>query len=325
MAISFYVLAGFLRRDRRSNEARDEIRAARRVQLRHSGLWIFDALRNRRLDESERHCAHRSRSARPDDLLRGPRDRHRFAWACFFKMAAVPFHQWAPDVYEGAPTPITAYVSVASKTASFALLLRLFLDAFLAGARGLDAADHGAWRLLSLTVGNLAAITQTNVKRLLAYSSIAHVGYILLGLGAPATQTRPAGHGVLFVRVRVLPSGAFAIVIVLRRKGMIGDEIDDLNGLIQRNPGAAVLMLIFLLSLAGIPPTAGFVGKLLIFWALIETGHYTLAVLAVLYILPARVLLFPHGRSNVAARRRATSSARSFPSGNRWRSQPWCS
>ena len=147
--------------------------------------------------------------------------------------------------------------------------------------------------VLSLTVGNLAAMTQTNVKRLLAYSSIAHVGYILLGFVA---AVNPDGsfnqRGLqsmafyLFVYA-FFNTGAFAIIIVLRHKGVIGDELEDLNGLIQRNPGAAVLMLIFLLSLAGIPPTGGFVAKLLIFWALIETKHYLLAVLSVLYILPA--------------------------------------
>jgi len=203
----------------------------------------------------------------------------------FFKVAAVPFHQWAPDVYEGAPTPITAYVSVASSTASFALLLRLFLGAFWP-VRVDWMPLITAVAVLSLTVGNLAALTQTNIKRLLAYSSIGHVGYILLGLVAGNERGLQAMAFYLFVYA-FFQSGAFAIVIVLRRKGVIGDELEDLNGLIHRNPGAAVLMLIFLLSLAGIPPTAGFVGKLLIFWALIETGHYTLAVLAVLYILPA--------------------------------------
>ena len=207
------------------------------------------------------------------------------ATGVFFKIAAVPFHQWAPDVYEGAPTSITAYVSVASKTASFALLLRLFLGVFWPVRMDWTALIT-AVAVLSMTVGNLAALGQTNIKRLLAYSSISHVGYILLGLVAGNQRGLQAMAFYLFVYA-FFQTGAFAIVIVLRRKGVIGDEIEDLNGLIHRNPAAAVLMLIFLLSLAGIPPTAGFIGKLLIFWALIETGHYTLAVLAVLYILPA--------------------------------------
>jgi NADH-quinone oxidoreductase subunit N len=203
----------------------------------------------------------------------------------FFKVAAVPFHQWAPDVYEGAPTSISAYVSVASKTASFALLLRLFLVVFWP-VRVDWSPIIAVVAVLSMTLGNLAAITQNNIKRLLAYSSISHVGYILLGLVAGNARGLQAMAFYLLVYA-FFQTGAFAIVIVLRRKGLIGDEVEDLNGLAQRSPGAAILMLIFLLSLAGIPPTAGFIGKLLIFWSLIETGHYTLAVLAVLYILPA--------------------------------------
>jgi len=210
----------------------------------------------------------------------------------FFKIAAVPFHQWAPDVYEGAPTSITAYVSVASKTASFALLMRLFLTAFWP-VRADWVTLIAAVAVLSMTVGAFAAITQSNVKRLLAYSSITQVGYVLLGLVGSVNKdgsvNRLGLEALAFYLLVYLffNTGAFAIVIILRRKGVIGDDIEDLNGLIQRNPGAAILMLIFLLSLAGIPPTAGFVAKLLVFWALIQTQHYVLAVLAVAYILPA--------------------------------------
>ena len=143
------------------------------------------------------------------------------------------------------------------------------------------------------TIGALAAITQSNVKRMLAYSSIAQVGYILLGLVASVNKDGSLNQrGLQAIAFYLLTyaffnTGAFAIVIILRRKGMIGDEVDDLNGLIQRNPTAAILMLIFLISLAGIPPTAGFVAKLMVFWALIETGHPVLAVISVAYILPA--------------------------------------
>jgi NADH-quinone oxidoreductase subunit N len=207
----------------------------------------------------------------------------------FFKIGAVPFHQWAPDVYEGAPTPISAYVSVASKTASFALLLRLM---FVFGS------THVAWMYLvagvavaSLTWGNLAALTQTNVKRLLAYSSISHVGYILLGLVA-GNNTAFTGIAFYLFAYVFMTAGAFAVVIVLRQKGLIGEELDDLNGLYQRSPAAALLLLIFMLSLAGIPPTAGFMGKYFIFLSLIETHHPLLAVFAVLYIVPALYYYF---------------------------------
>jgi len=283
MAISFYVLTGFLRRDRRSNEG-----ALKYVLLGafSSGILAYGFSVLYGMSGSTNLnviAAELTRRSANDALV--VLSIITVSAGVFFKIAAVPFHQWAPDVYEGAPTSISAYVSVASKTASFALLLRLFLGVFWP-VRVDWSGMLIVVAVLSMTVGNLAAITQNNVKRLLAYSSISHVGYILLGLVAGNERGLQAMAFYLLVYA-FFNTGAFAIVIVLRRKGVIGDELEDLNGLSQRNPGAAVLMLIFLLSLAGIPPTAGFVGKLLIFWALIETGHTTLAILAVLYILPA--------------------------------------
>jgi NADH-quinone oxidoreductase subunit N len=302
MALSFYVLTGFLRREKRSNEAALKyvllgafssgilaygfsllygLSAFSQSQMRPStnigqiGAALYDRLR---LSVG---------SGSPDwlailafvTILAG----------LFFKIGAVPFHQWAPDVYEGAPTPISAYVSVASKTASFALLLRLI---FVFGS------THVAWMYLiagvavaSLTWGNLAALTQTNVKRLLAYSSISHVGYILLGLVA-GNRTALTGIAYYLLSYVFMTAGAFAVIIVLRQKGFIGEELDDLNGLYQRSPAAALLLLIFMLSLAGIPPTAGFMGKYFIFLSLIESHHPVLAVFAVLYIVPALYYYF---------------------------------
>jgi NADH-quinone oxidoreductase subunit N len=208
----------------------------------------------------------------------------------FFKVAAVPFHQWAPDVYEGAPTPITAYVSVASKTASFALFLRLMTSVF-GGSQATWLYAVGGVAIASLTWGNLAALTQTNIKRLLAYSSIAHVGYILLGLVA-GNETGLAGMVFYLIAYAAMTIGAFAVVIVMRQRGLIGDELEDLDGLYQRSPAAALLLLIFMLSLAGIPPTAGFMGKYFIFLALIETHHPVLAVFGALYIVPALYYYF---------------------------------
>ncbi|MGA8224632.1 MAG: NADH-quinone oxidoreductase subunit N, partial [Candidatus Acidiferrales bacterium] len=294
MALSFYVLTGFLRRDRRSNEAALKyvlIGAFSSGVLAYGFSILYGLSGSTNLDVIAIRLAQRHAQAPGADLLiflaLGT-----VAAGVFFKIAAVPFHQWAPDVYEGAPTAITAFVSVASKTASFALLLRLFLTVFWP-VRMDWIMLIAAVAVLSLTVGNLAAMTQSNIKRLLAYSSIAHVGYILLGLVAAVNPDGSLNQRglqsmafYLFVYA-FFNTGAFAIVIVLRHKGVIGDEVEDLNGLIQRNPGAAVLMLIFLLSLAGIPPTGGFVAKLLIFWSLIETRHYVLAVVSVAYILPA--------------------------------------
>jgi NADH-quinone oxidoreductase subunit N len=328
MALSFYVLTGFLRREKRSNEA-----ALKYVLLGafSSGILAYGfsilyglsgatnignitsalADRDRLVHALVLSHLPGAQGEQMRELLARqlPTALHfdpfvlqllpilafvLVAVGLFFKVAAVPFHQWAPDVYEGAPTPIAADVSVASKTASFALLLRLFISVFSPSQK----ASQEQWMYLiagvavaSLTWGNLAALTQTNVKRLLAYSSISHVGYILLGLVA---WNRTAFTGIAFYLLSYvfMTAGAFAVIIVLRQKGLIGEELDDLNGLYQRSPAAALLLLIFMLSLAGIPPTAGFMGKYFIFLSLIESHHPVLAVFAVLYIVPALYYYF---------------------------------
>ncbi|MGH9745974.1 MAG: NADH-quinone oxidoreductase subunit N [Candidatus Acidiferrales bacterium] len=294
MALSFYVLTGFLRRERRSNEAAMKyllMGAFSSGILAYGFSILYGISGSTHLDAISLALADRASKTPHGDILIFLAIA-TVAAGVFFKIAAVPFHQWAPDVYEGAPTSITAYVSVASKAASFALLLRLFLTVFWP-VRIDWTMLMAAVAVLSMTIGTLAAITQNNVKRLLAYSSITQVGYILLGFVAAVNRDGSLNQRGLQAMAFYLlvyaffNTGAFAVVILLRHKGVIGDDIDDLNGLIQRNPGAAVLMLIFLLSLAGIPPTAGFVAKLLVFWSLIETGHYILAILSVVYILPA--------------------------------------
>jgi NADH-quinone oxidoreductase subunit N len=294
MALSFYVLTGFLRRERRSNEAAMKyllMGAFSSGILAYGFSILYGIAGSTHLDLISVRLAERHLALQGGDVLIFLAIA-TVAAGVFFKVAAVPFHQWAPDVYEGAPTSITAYVSVASKAASFALLLRLFLTVFWP-VRADWTALMATVAVLSLTVGTLAAITQNNLKRLLAYSSITQVGYILLGFVAsvnPDGTLNPRGlqSAAFYLLVYAFfNTGAFAVIIVLRHKGVIGDDIDDLNGLIERNPGAAILMLIFLLSLAGIPPTAGFVAKLLVFWSLIETGHYILAIVSVVYILPA--------------------------------------
>jgi NADH-quinone oxidoreductase subunit N len=177
---------------------------------------------------------------------------------------------------------VTAYLSVASKAASIAFLLRIF--------RGPLGSVSDEWKpiliavaLVTLTLGNLAAINQTNIKRLLAYSSISHAGYMLLGLIA-GNDTGIKGISVYILVYTFMNLGAFLVVVAMRRQNIIGEDLDDLNGLAHRHPGYAVLMLIFLLSLAGIPPTAGFLGKYYIFLSLVQTGHYALAVVATLYV-----------------------------------------
>ena len=286
MALCEYVLTGFLRGSRRSNEAAVKFFL---LGAFSSGLLLYGMSLLYGIGGSTNLALIMGRLSErsPTDLL---------SWVAmitllaglFFKVAAVPFHQWTPDAYEGAPTSITAFISVAPKVASFAILLRLLLSCIWP--------LRVQWQLLmvgvavaTMTLGNLAAITQTNIKRFFGYSTISHVGYLLLGV-ITAADGSETGLQAVFIYLLVyafMNLGAFAVIIVMRRKDLIGDEIDDLSGLMSRSPGMAIIMLIFLLSLAGIPPTAGFIGKYFIFLSLIETHHYVLAVLAVGYAVVA--------------------------------------
>jgi proton-translocating NADH-quinone oxidoreductase chain N len=205
-----------------------------------------------------------------------------------FKIALVPFHQWSPDAYEGAPTPITAFLSVGPKVAGFAVLIRILTVA-------LPAYDLN-WTailvvisILTMTVGNLVALWQTNIKRLLAYSSIAQAGYMLVGLAAWSAQasigplTLAGGvNGILLYLFAYLFTnlGLFAVVIILENK-MGTANIADYAGLIRRSPFLSIALLVFFLSLIGIPPTGGFMGKLFVFGAAIDQGLYALALIGV--------------------------------------------
>jgi NADH-quinone oxidoreductase subunit N len=295
MALSFYVMTGFLRANKRSNEAAMKyllLGAFSSGILAYGFSLLYGVSASTNIAQIgnmlDRRLQYTSAHGLTDWLV--VLAFVTVATGLFFKVAAVPFHQWAPDVYEGAPTPITAYVSVASKTASFALLLRLMLTVF-GGSQVTWLYLIAGVAIASLTWGNLAALTQTNLKRLLAYSSISHVGYILLGLVA-GNATGLTGIIYYLIAYGFMTIGAFAVVIVMRQRGLIGDTLDDLDGLYQRSPAAALLLLIFMLSLAGIPPTAGFMGKYFIFQALIETHHPVLAIFAALYIVPALYYYF---------------------------------
>ena len=206
-----------------------------------------------------------------------------------FKIAAVPFHMWVPDAYEGAPTPVAAFLSTAAKAGAFAMLLRIFLRAF----PGLAGDWTPLWVVLSvasMTLGNVVAIVQDNVKRMLAYSSIAHVGYVLMGLIAVGAARGDPGTGrsgmtsiVLYLLIYTFTNmGAFGLVVLLRREEVVGDRVEDFRGLSRTNPLAAAAMVVFLLSLAGIPCTAGFIGKWWLFRSAIQAHYAWLAVVAVL-------------------------------------------
>ena len=208
-----------------------------------------------------------------------------------FKIAAVPFHYWTPDAYQGSPTPVTGYLSVGPKVAAFALILRLFVGA-LAPVKGEWVGVVIVLAALTMTLGNLVALTQSNVKRMLAYSSIAHTGYILVGLAAyagaaPGSEAEARGlEGILVYSVAYtfMNLGAFAIVASLQRRPGVTSDIETFSGLGRRAPLAGLLMTLFLISLTGIPPTAGFFAKAYVILAAIQAGGWVswLAVLAVL-------------------------------------------
>ena len=299
MALSFYILTGYLCRHQRSAEAAMKYMltgAFSSAILAYGFSILYGIAGSTNLQAIQAAIVQRHVDFPGRDMLTFLALATITA-GVLFKVAAVPFHQWAPDVYQGAPTPIAAYVSVASFAVGFALLLRMLLGIFWPVS--VDwAAIVAAAGLLSLTLGTLAAITQTNIKRLLAYSSIAQAGYILLGLAASVNRDGSLHErGLQAVAFYIFAyvffnTGAFAAIVLLRHKNLIGDEIDDLHGLFRRNPAAAIFMLIFLLSLAGIPLTAGFMAKLLILWSLLETGHPYLAFAAAFYILPGAYYYF---------------------------------
>ncbi len=204
-----------------------------------------------------------------------------FIVAFGFKIALAPFHMWAPDVYEGAPTSITAFMSVGPKAAGFAVLGRVLFDAF-GGLHIQWASILIPLAVLTMAIGSIIALAQTNIKRMLAYSSIAHAGYALLGIIAGTSEGLSSTMNYLMIYT-FMNIGAFAIVIMLRSEGFMGENLEDFAGMAKSHPAASALMLIFMFSLTGIPPTAGFIGKFYVFMAAINAGYVPLVIIAVIF------------------------------------------
>jgi len=214
-----------------------------------------------------------------------------------FKISSVPFHQWTPDVYEGAPAAVTAFMSVTVKLAAFAAFLRVLTLSFQPlGALLGDV----LWVLAAATLvlGNVMAVIQENVKRLLAYSSIAHAGYLLIGF-VPGTAEGYSAVVFYLIAYLFMNLGAFGVVVALAHRGQDCERMSSFAGLAQRRPGLAALMTLFMVALTGIPPTAGFYGKFLIFSAAVDAGYVGLAILGVLmsvvsvyYYLRVPVLMY---------------------------------
>jgi NADH-quinone oxidoreductase subunit N len=276
MSVAVYVLAGILRTDRRSTEAALKyffLGAFASGFLLYGTALLYGAAGTTQLAAIARTVA------------KTPHDPLVLAGLALllvgfgFKVAMVPFHGWTPDVYEGAPTTVTAFMAAGVKAAAFAALARVLWLAF--GAMVPDWSGV-LWTVavLTMTVGNVTALVQRNVKRMLAYSSIAHAGYALIGLVA---ATRDGGAALCFylAAYTVMNTGAFAVLVALGRRGEPCETLDQLAGMGFRQPLLGVAMTIFMLSLAGFPPTAGFAGKLALFQAAVDQGYVGLAVIGV--------------------------------------------
>jgi len=224
-----------------------------------------------------------------------------------FKISAVPFHMWTPDVYEGAPTPVAAFFSAAPKVAAMALLMRVTLDGF-AGIKPQWQQVVTALAIASMVLGAFAAIGQSNIKRLLAYSAIGNIGYALIGLAAGSPEGA-RGVVIYLVIYVAMTLGAFGVVLAMRHADGMTEEIDDLSGLAQNNLALATLLAILLFSLAGIPPLAGFFAKFYVFLAAVREGLWPLAIIGVLasvvgayyYVRIVKIMFFDPPRERFMA------------------------
>jgi NADH-quinone oxidoreductase subunit N len=280
MALSIYCLVGLLKNDLRANEASLKyfLMGGFSSALLLFGISLLYGMTGTTdLSGIAKYCAEAGILTNPA-LLTG----FILVLCGFcFKVGAVPFHFWTPDIYQGAPTSITSFMSVAPKAAGFAVFGRFLITAFphsLAQWGPIIALIA----LSSMAVGNIIALSQQNVKRMLAYSSIAHVGYALLGILAGTSEGYSATMSYLLIYC-FMNMGAFAIVILLCAKGNRRESLEDYKGLARSNPAAALLMLIFMFSLTGIPPTAGFIGKFYLLKAALAAGYTWTVLMAVIF------------------------------------------
>lgn len=280
MALSTYILAGLIRKEPRSNEAALKyffLGAFSSAFLLYGIALSYGLTGTTNLKEIAKALIALNINNNPMVSL---------GMICMivafgFKVALVPFHMWAPDVYEGAPTSITAFMSVGPKAAGFAVLGRVLFDAF-GGMQMQWSAILVPLSIITMAGGSIIALAQTNIKRMLAYSSIAHAGYMILGIISGTSEGLSSTVNYLMIYA-LMNIGAFAIIIMLRREGFRGEDLEDYMGLAKSHPLPAALMLIFMFSLTGIPPTAGFIGKFYIFMEVIKSGYTYLAVIAVAF------------------------------------------
>jgi NADH-quinone oxidoreductase subunit N len=277
-SIATYILAGYLRNDRRNNEAALKyflLGSFATAFLLYGIAVIYGVTGTTKLDEI------RTALAQPGVSLAGV----SIAAALMivglgFKVSAAPFQMWAPDVYQGAPAPVSVFMATGPKAAAFAVFLRIFMTSFQSISTDWEPL---IWisALLSMTIGNFAALTQNNLKRMMAYSAIAHAGYILVAFAAKSDGGTAA---VMFylAAYALMNLGAFAVIIHISGKGERNLRIEDLSGLAQKQPATALLLTVFMLSLIGVPLTGGFFGKFYIFRAALESNLIWLTVLGLL-------------------------------------------
>jgi len=278
-SIASYILAGYLRDDARNNEAALKyflLGSFATAFLLYGVAWMYGATGSTNLTEIRRVLI--SGSAPPEALI-GVAAALIFVGLAF-KISAAPFQSWAPDVYQGAPAPVSAFLTVGPKAAAFAVLLRIFLGS-LEPIASRWAPAIWVCALATMVVGNFAAIMQSNIKRLLAYSSIAHAGYVLVAVAANS-GTGSAAAMFYLAAYAFTNIGAFAVVTYISRKGERYVAIDDFAGLAQRQPAMAAMLTIFLLSLIGVPLTGGFFGKFYIFKAALDAKLIWLTVIGLL-------------------------------------------
>ena len=278
-ALSIYVLVGFLKTSRRSNEAalKYVILGAFSSGLLLYGLSLFYGLTGTTQLQALQAALAQADTSGPLLVLAAL----LLVAGLLFNVGAVPFHMWVPDIYEGAPTPVTGFMAAAGKAAAFAVVLRiLMLD--LGVLEDIWRPGVTAAAVLTMAAGSFAALVQANIKRMLAYSSIAHAGFLMLGLiaGGPAGAASMMLYLLIFTFMTL---GLFAVIILLNKGAVHGEPLTVFSGLAKSNAGLAFLALIFLFSLAGIPPTGGFFAKFYVLMALIGAGHMALAVAAVLF------------------------------------------
>jgi len=312
-SIASYVLAGFFRDDKRSNEAALKyflLGSFATGFFLYGVALIYGATGSTNLDAVRRAVGSLTTGSPLLILLAAA----LMLVGLGFKVSASPFQMWAPDVYQGAPTPVSAFLSAGPKAAAFAIFLRIFMTAFAPIGDRWEPLVWGA-SLLSMTVGNFAALTQSNFKRLLAYSSIAHAGYILVALTARSDVGTAAAMFYL-AAYAFMNIGAFAVVSHLSGRGEKFTEIEDFKGLAQKQPFTAAMLTIFLLSLIGVPLTGGFFGKFYIFKAALESHLVWLTVLGLLnsavaayYYLRVLVMMYMYDPGEAAEKLEPLSPA----------------